>query len=378
MKRQGILGDIVSKEGTGGSAGLLQRRASPQSSVMMPQPRPQYNPGFFDRVSEGASGLFGSIGKGLAGAGRDLKSGLLDYTSGPYADERLSAISSAMLTPSMGRPRSFGERLLTGMEKGKEAQIKAQKRDLELSLLNSKRTAPKYEKINVGGVEVFVDTNPNSRTFKKTIDPGLTPGTSAFQDVPPLGSEVPDEKDVFGVGKVPNLRDAAGFDLGGVVEDTLNAAAGFAGSSYSPERIAAKVQVENTNLPLLTDLVQAFGSRPSNFTIKLVQNRLPSPSDGNVTFYNKARALIPDLEKMYSEAASVLQDRSAKPADRNAASYQIKNAKKAYSFYKTMVDNYENEMRPKPSKGGGKVNPRQVGTKATREEIAQLRKDAGL
>jgi hypothetical protein len=388
MKRQGILGDIVSKDETGGSEGLLQTRARPQSSVMMPQARPQSSvmmpqprPGFFDRVSEGASGLFGSIGKGLAGAGRDLKSGLLDYTSGPYADERLSAISSAMLTPSMGRPRSFGERLLTGMEKGKEAQTKAEERDLELRLLNSKLTSPKYEKIKVGEVEVLVDTNPNSRTFQKTIDPSLTSGTSAFQDVPSIDSPVSDEKDVFGVGKVPNLRDAAGGDPYGFGQDVANMAANVVGSAASPERIAAKVQVENTNLPLLTDLVQAFGSRPSNFTIKLVQNKLPSPSDGNVTFYNKARALIPDLEKMYLEAASVLQDRSAKKADRSAASYQIKNAKKAYSFYKTMVDNYENEMEFKPSPGSRKANRSvrpEAQAKVTPEELAQYKKDAGL
>lgn len=377
MKRQGILGDAVSKEGTGGSAGLLQRRAINTSPVMMPQARPQYNPGFFDRVSEGASGLFGSIGEGLAGAGRDLKSGLLGYTSGPYADERLSGISSAMLAPSIGRPRSFGERLLTGVSKGKEAQTQAEQRDLELGLLTSKLAAPKYEKIKVGEVEVFVDTNPNSPTFQKTIDPGLASGTSASQAIPPLGSEVPGETDVFGVGKVPDLKDAAGGDIYGAGQEAANIVAGAFGSAASPERIAAKVQVSNTNLPLLTDLVQAFGSRPSNFTIKLVQDRLPSPSDSNVTFYNKAKALIPDLEKMYSEASAVLADRTAKTADKDAARYQIKNAENAYGFYKTMVDNYENEMtfKPSPSEAAQK---RKANRGVTSEELAQYRKDAGL
>jgi hypothetical protein len=388
MKRQGILGDIVSKEETGGSEGLLQRRARPQSSVMMPQARPQSSvmppqprPGFFDRVSEGASGLFGSIGKGLAGAGRDLKSGLLDYTSGPYADERLSAISSAMLTPSMGRPRSFGERLLTGMEKGKEAQTKAEERDLELRLLNSKLTSPKYEKIKVGEVEVLVDTNPNSPTFQEIIDPSLTPGTSASQDVPPLQSALSGEGNVFGASEIPDIRTAAGGDLGGFFQGLGNAIWGAFGSSASPKRIAAVTTVDNTNLPLLTDLVQAFGSRPSNFTIKLVQNKLPQPNDDNVTFYSKARALIPDLEKMYSEAASVLQDKSAKRTDKDAARYQIKNTVEAYKLYSNMVNEYENEIEFKQTPGSRKANRSvrpEAQAKASSEEISQLKKDAGL
>ena len=384
MKRQGILGDIVSKEGTGGSAGLLQRRAINTSPVMMPQARPQSSvmppqprPSFFDRVSEGASGLFGSIGKGLSGAGRDLKSGLLDYTSGPYADERLSAISSAMLTPSMGRPRSFGERLLTGMEKGKEAQTAAEQRDLELRLLNSKFTSPKYEKIKIGESEVLVDTNPNSPTFQKTIDPGLTSGTSAFQDVPPLQSAVSGKENVFGAKTIPDIETAAGGDLGGFFQGLGNLIFGAFGKSTSPERIAAVTTIDNTNLPLLTDLVQAFGSRPSNFTIKLAQSRLPQPDDDNVTFYSKARALIPDLEKMYSEAASVLKNRSSTTKDKAAAKHQLKSTVEAYSLYSNMVNEFENKMTYKPTPGNRKAN-RSVRPEATREEIAQLRKDAGL
>jgi hypothetical protein len=377
MKKQGILGDAVSKEGTGGSSGLLQRMAANTSPVMMPQARPQYNPGFFDRVSEGASGLFGSIGKGLAGAGRDLKSGLLDYTSGPYADERLSAISSAMFTPSIGRPRSFGELLLTGMEKGKEAQIKAEKRDLELGLLTSKLTAPKYEKIKVGEVEVLVDTNPNSPTFQETIDPSLTSGTSSFQAIPSIQSAVSGKENVFGVGEIPDIQTAAGGDLGGFFQGLGNAIFGAFGSSKSPERIAAVTTIDNTNLPLLTDLVQAFGSRPSNFTIKLAQSRLPQPSDDNVTFYSKAKALIPDLEKMYSEASSVLQNRSAKTADKEAAKFQIKNTVEAYKLYSNMVNEFENEMTFKPSPGEAARN-RKANRSVTSEELAQYKKDAGL
>jgi len=93
---------------------------SPTDRMMRPTPQVGLPQSQLQQLAQPT--LFGRVRQGVSDAGKDLKKGLLDFTTGPYSDERMRGLSSALLAPSVGRKKSFGERLMTGITVGSELE----------------------------------------------------------------------------------------------------------------------------------------------------------------------------------------------------------------------------------------------------------------
>ena len=137
MRKPGILGDVVAKEGTSGAIGLLQSRAAnsvpnanrsagifatPGYNPSVPMPRPNVpapRTGLLGRIGQGANSILGNIGDAYS-----------KFTSGPYASQRLSGIRESMGART-DRPMSYSERLSKGLNLGAEREQAQRKLDLE-------------------------------------------------------------------------------------------------------------------------------------------------------------------------------------------------------------------------------------------------------
>lgn len=106
---------------------------SPTDRMMRPTPQVGLPQSQLQQLAQPT--LFGRVRQGVSGVGEGLKKGLLDFTTGPYSDERLRGLSSALLTPSAGRKKSFGERLITGLESGAKLESDKREKDFKNKML---------------------------------------------------------------------------------------------------------------------------------------------------------------------------------------------------------------------------------------------------
>jgi hypothetical protein len=106
---------------------------SPTDRMMRPTPQVGLPESQLQQLAQPT--LFGRVRQGVSGVGKGLKQGLLDFTTGPYSDERLRGLSSALLAPSAGRKKSFGERLMTGLESGAKLESDRKQQDFKNKML---------------------------------------------------------------------------------------------------------------------------------------------------------------------------------------------------------------------------------------------------
>lgn len=109
-----------------------------------------------------------------------------------------------------------------------------------------------------------------------------------------------------------DIVQAGGGDVGGVVTDVLNTAAGFFGTTFNATREEQKAAVNAANNAIREPLVKALSRSGSVYTQKQIAQLLPSPGDSNEKFIQKAEALIPTLEgEMRVQAGIISTSRDA-------------------------------------------------------------------
>ena len=129
-----LLGNPLSS--SSGLAGLLGTPGyNPNAPVLSPtdrmmRPTPQVGLPDSQLTALAQPTAIGKIRQGVTDAAQSVRGGLLDYATGPYASQRLSELGKSLMTPSKGRPLSFGERLVGGLEAGSKAEAEKRATDL--------------------------------------------------------------------------------------------------------------------------------------------------------------------------------------------------------------------------------------------------------
>ena len=231
-------------------------------------------------------------------------------------------------------PISFGQSLAQGLSAGQSAysgDLRSQLAD-QVSLLSlGEASQPKYTKMNIGGDDVLVDTNPNSPTFQKSISPqaGVADATSVkTMQITPTESEIQN---------VPLLEDAAQGDLFGAGARGIRGVAGLAGIEASKETTRAEYFVENLNKDLRLNLVQDLGGRLTKVVSDELNKILPNPlADNNTEFKVKAEELVNFSERRISEINSQLPNMTSK--ERKEATKLVDNLSSKIKSYKAMLE----------------------------------------
>lgn len=141
-----------------------------------------------------------------------------------------------------------------------------------------------------------------------------------------------------------DIVQAGGGDIGGVFTDALNAAAGFFGTTFNATREEQKAAVNAANNAIREPLVKALSRSGSVYTQKQIGQLLPSPSDGNEKFIQKAEALMPTLQNEMKFQATVIAT-STDAAERQAAQNSLQELAKYTEGMKAAIKKYR-EDRP--------------------------------
>lgn len=141
-----------------------------------------------------------------------------------------------------------------------------------------------------------------------------------------------------------DIVQAGGGDIGGVFTDALNAAAGFFGTTFNATREEQKAAVNAANNAIREPLVKALSRSGSVYTQKQIGQLLPSPSDGNEKFIQKAEALMPTLENEMKFQATVIAT-TTDAAERQGAQNSLQELAKYTEGMKAAIKKYR-EDRP--------------------------------
>jgi hypothetical protein len=141
-----------------------------------------------------------------------------------------------------------------------------------------------------------------------------------------------------------DIVQAGGGDIGGVVTDVLNTAAGFFGTTFNATREEQKATVNAANNAIREPLVKALSRSGSVYTQKQIAQLLPSPNDGNEKFIQKAEALIPTLENEMRYQASIIAT-STDAIEQQAAENSLQDLVKYTEGMKAAIRKYR-EDRP--------------------------------
>ena len=148
---------------------------SPTDRMMRPTPQVGLPQSQLQQLAQPT--LFGRVRQGVSDAGKGLKQGLLDFTTGPYSDERLRGLSSALLTPSAGRKKSFGERLMTGLESGAKLESDRKQQDFKNKLLQQEMDLQQKKLSTEVLGDVFNVTDMNGNIVGQVVS-----GTPGYQN----------------------------------------------------------------------------------------------------------------------------------------------------------------------------------------------------
>lgn len=141
-----------------------------------------------------------------------------------------------------------------------------------------------------------------------------------------------------------DIVQAGGGDIGGVFTDALNTAAGFFGTTFNATREEQKAAVNAANNAIREPLVKALSRSGSVYTQKQIGQLLPSPSDGNEKFIQKAEALMPTLENEMKFQATVIAT-TTDAAEKQAAQNSLQELAKYTEGMKAAIKKYR-EDRP--------------------------------
>ncbi len=104
-----------------------------------------------------------------------------------------------------------------------------------------------------------------------------------------------------------DLGDAFQGDLPGYFFNALGAFGGFFGRDFTPQTKEQAQNIKSLNALLRPAMVSQLSSRPSNYTLKTIEEILPQSSDSNPVGKAKIEKLIPILSNRLEEAIGTVQ-----------------------------------------------------------------------
>jgi hypothetical protein len=300
----------------------------------------------------------------LFGGGGAL-GGLLGQEARKQAqDEAIMKMGLSLLGQGPSRtPISFGQSLAQGLLQGQQAyrqDLQGQLADTASLLSLGKAKDPNYVKMNIGGDDVLVDTNPRSPTFQQVISPQT--GVSDAASVKPV-QIIPTESEIK---NAPLPEDVAQGDLYGAMARGVRGVAGIFGKEASKETTRAEYFVENLNKDLRLNLVQDLGGRLTKVVSDELNKILPNPlQDNNTEFIVKAEELVDFSEKRIAEINSQLPNMTSK--EKKEAVNLVNNLSSKIRSYKAML-----EKQRQFDTSSGIYAKEQESTEALMDEAASL------
>ena len=104
-----------------------------------------------------------------------------------------------------------------------------------------------------------------------------------------------------------DLGDAFQGDLPGYFLNTVGSVGGFFGQDFTPKTKEQAQNLKSLNALLRPAMVSQLSSRPSNYTLKTIEEILPQSSDSNPVGKAKIEKLIPILSNRLEEAIGTVQ-----------------------------------------------------------------------
>ena len=154
-----------------------------------------------------------------------------------------------------------------------------------------------------------IDTNIKKEQLAKltaereTIEQDLAREQQLMQS---FRTEPTSETDADLLGDI-ELGDAFQGDLPGYFLNTVGAVGGFFGQDFTPKTKEQAQNLKSLNALLRPAMVSQLSSRPSNYTLKTIEEILPQSSDSNPVGKAKIEKLIPILSNRLEEAIGTVQ-----------------------------------------------------------------------
>lgn len=104
-----------------------------------------------------------------------------------------------------------------------------------------------------------------------------------------------------------NIADAAQGDGAGLLFRGVEAVGGALGQDLTPETTAQAQNIQALNMYMRPALTKTLSSRPSNFTMQIVNQSLLDRSDSNAVMTQKIKKLIPMLKERLQEAVTTVK-----------------------------------------------------------------------
>jgi len=171
------------------------------------------------------------------------------------------------------------------------------------------RLALNARKIDELDANSAIDTNIKQEQLAKlkaerqTIEQDLTKQQQLMES---FRTESTSETDADLLGDI-ELGDAFQGDLPGYFLNTVGAVGGFFGQDFTPKTKEQAQNLKSLNALLRPAMVSQLSSRPSNYTLKTIEEILPQSSDSNPVGKAKIEKLIPILSNRLEEAIGTVQ-----------------------------------------------------------------------
>jgi hypothetical protein len=171
------------------------------------------------------------------------------------------------------------------------------------------RLALNARKIDELDANSTIDTNIKQEQLAKlkaerqTIEQDLTKKQQLMES---FRTESTSETDADLLGDI-ELGDAFQGDLPGYFLNTVGAVGGFFGQDFTPKTKEQAQNLKSLNALLRPAMVSQLSSRPSNYTLKTIEEILPQSSDSNPVGKAKIEKLIPILSNRLEEAIGTVQ-----------------------------------------------------------------------
>ena len=171
------------------------------------------------------------------------------------------------------------------------------------------RLALNARKIDELDANSEIDTNIKKEQLAKlkaerqTIEQDLNKQQQLMES---FRTESASETDADLLGDI-DLGDAFQGDLPGYFLNTVGSIGGFFGQDFTPRTKEQAQNLKSLNALLRPAMVSQLSSRPSNYTLKTIEEILPQSSDSNPVGKAKIEKLIPILSNRLEEAIGTVQ-----------------------------------------------------------------------
>jgi hypothetical protein len=287
--------------------------------------------------------------------------------TGQGSSARLQALGAALLSGPSRTPISFGSQLAKGLLAGTQLAEQQKEAELQRSLLRQERMDPNYKRINVGGDDMLIDTNPNSPTFQQVISPTMAQTQQGISQSA-LPENLTAEFTTQELKSVPLVEDAAQGEVGTKIARALSKGLGAIdpiGLGLGRENFENEAFVNNLNKEMQVELTKDLGGRLTGVVSATIEEIMPKPNMINEEFRARAKNLIDFGERRILQIKEEMPNLSAK--ERKVAQNSINSLSDRIRTYKAML-----EKQRQFDTSSGIYSKEQESTEALMDEAASL------